>query len=351
MRRLAFVFILLIIIISGSIYFMQHASFQFDKDLIFRAEEPLPKIKSDQETKEVLPILEGDVFDYIGEKGSVLKSELGEPDRRDASAYGYTWWVYTDEVTDYIQFGVQDDKIVTIFATGEDMESKPFTIGDSYEKLDDSFHFEDKVSYHDGLSFYHFMLSDQDLKTAPLVKLSEDTFVQCYFDTFVGELSAIRVITGDTLLKHRAYEMEYRGDLPDKPTFDTEQWSKIEEGMEEQIFDLTNVYRNRFNVMPVVKDENVQEVAYDHSKDMQKNNYFSHYSEDGSGLKERLEKKNIYYLTAGENIAAQHIDGPAAIEGWLNSEGHREALLNDEYTHLGVGVYQLYYTQNFLFKP
>ncbi|MFB4475823.1 CAP domain-containing protein, partial [Oceanobacillus caeni] len=30
------------------------------------------------------------------------------------------------------------------------------------------------------------------------------------------------------------------------------------------------------------------------------------------------------------------------------SEGHREALLSEDYTHIGVGVYRLYYTQNFL---
>ncbi|MBR3119412.1 MAG: CAP domain-containing protein, partial [Oceanobacillus sp.] len=44
-------------------------------------------------------------------------------------------------------------------------------------------------------------------------------------------------------------------------------------------------------------------------------------------------------------------DAPAAMEGWLNSEGHREALLSNDYTHIGVGVHRLYYTQNFLGKP
>ncbi|MDY0396277.1 CAP domain-containing protein [Virgibacillus halophilus] len=39
------------------------------------------------------------------------------------------------------------------------------------------------------------------------------------------------------------------------------------------------------------------------------------------------------------------------MQGWLNSKGHREALLNKDYTNLGVGVYKFYYTQNFLAKP
>ncbi|MEK1830243.1 CAP domain-containing protein [Priestia megaterium] len=51
---------------------------------------------------------------------------------------------------------------------------------------------------------------------------------------------------------------------------------------------------------------------------------------------------------AGENIASNYQDGIAAVEGWLNSEGHRKALLNKEFTRLGVGVYEKYYTQNFI---
>ncbi|MGK0698226.1 CAP domain-containing protein [Priestia flexa] len=51
---------------------------------------------------------------------------------------------------------------------------------------------------------------------------------------------------------------------------------------------------------------------------------------------------------AGENIASNYTDGPAAVEGWLNSEGHRKALLNNDFTHLGVGVYEKFYTQNFI---
>lgn len=54
------------------------------------------------------------------------------------------------------------------------------------------------------------------------------------------------------------------------------------------------------------------------------------------------------FQQAGENIAYNYVDGPAAVEGWLNSEGHRKALLNEDYTHLGVGVDHKYYTQNFI---
>ena len=62
----------------------------------------------------------------------------------------------------------------------------------------------------------------------------------------------------------------------------------------------------------------------------------------------RLEVGKVTYRSAGENIAANYVDAIAVTEGWLNSKGHRESLLNKEFTQLGVGVYEKYYTQNFI---
>ena len=83
---------------------------------------------------------------------------------------------------------------------------------------------------------------------------------------------------------------------------------------------------------------------------MAENNDFSHTSKKYGDLTNRLKTAEVAYLAAGENIAANYTDGPAVVVGWLNSKGHRETLLNKDYTHLGVGVYQKYYTQNFIQK-
>jgi len=320
--------------------------------VIYDEPDELPKIKSSQSTKEMKQLLEGDLFEQMNQTSSQLIEEFGEPTRKDLTPYGYSWWVYTDKQTNSIQFGVGDeDTVETIYATGEEIASDPFIIGSSYEEIEKKFPFKEKITYQNGLSFYSFILNQTDVEMIPLVKLDDDTFVQLYFDTFTNKLSSIRIVTGNTLLKQRFYEMEYRGSLPDETKLSKDEWKKIEQGMEEQIFELTNIHRYHHDSPPLIKDDKASEVALLHSKDMNKNNYFSHYSQDGSGLKERLERKEVYYISAGENIAAQHTDAPATVEGWLNSKGHREALLNESYTHLGVGVYRFYYTQNFLLKP
>ena len=348
MRKLLFILSLFILIGLGFYYVQDHIDIS-PEDLTETIN--VPQLKSNQSKKDKTELLHGDLFKMIGESKEHLEKQQGEPVRKDKTPYGYTWWVYTDEISNYILYGVEQDEIVTIFATGEDISSDPFQIGENYEQVEQNFHFDEKITYQTGLSFYSFILKDVDLQTNPLIKIADDLFVISYFDTFTDTLSAVRIMSGDTLLKQRFYEMEYRGSLPDDEDLSDDDWNEIEQGMKQQIFDLTNIYRQRFDVSPLKMDDQVSEVALMHSEDMYENNYFSHTSQDGKGLKERLEALDVYFLSAGENIAAQHTDAPAAMEGWLNSEGHRDALLYEDYNYLGVGVYRLYYTQNFLLKP
>ncbi|RDW18445.1 hypothetical protein CWR48_12815 [Oceanobacillus arenosus] len=303
-----------------------------------------------EENLETLPV-EDDLFGWIGKTEEQLIDTYGEPIRKDASAYGYEWWVYTDKQTEYIQFGVLNNKIVTIYMTGTNLEVESVSIDQTFAALNEQYSFENEVVFNDGLSSYTFKLTEDERKMRPLVKLADDTFAQFYFDTFTDTLSSVRVLTMDTLLKHRPYEILYRGDLPTEQNLSTEEWVQVEAGMEQQVFDITNVFRNQKGLQALQWEDPVAEVAFMHSKDMEENNYFSHNSLNGNGLKERLAVEDVFYIAAGENIAAGYTDAPAAMEGWLNSEGHREALFNEAYTHLGVGVYKLYYTQNFLAKP
>lgn len=322
-----------------------------DGDLDVNSETPGEEIGRDlPQSEEAINLESGELFSFINKPVDEVIAAYGEPLRKDLSAYGYTWWIYTNHKTEYIQFGIEDKQVKTIFATGDDLASEPFTIGTSYGEINEQFPIEERVTYETGKSHYTFILKQSDLRAHPLIKLNDEVFVQTYFDTFTNELSSFRVISGDTLVNQRFYEMEFRGDLGEQMEFTNADWEEIEKGMERQVLDISNMYRFRHRVPALVQDQAVREVAYLHSKDMYDQKYFSHDRPDGGGLKERLAEKDIVYSSAGENIAAQYSDAPAAVEGWLNSEGHREALLYPSYSHLGVGVYRLYYTQNFIKK-
>jgi len=291
--------------------------------------------------------IEEDLFSWIGETPAALEEELGEAVRKDLSPYGYTWWVYTNHASEYIQFGIEDNEIQTIYVSGEDLYLETLEVGQSYSSVSENYRFEDEVRYENGSSFYTFHLTAEDVKRRPLVKLADDLFLQLYFDTYTNTLSSVRIATIHTLLSQLSYEIEYRGELPSEPELSAQEWKEVDQAMEQQVFDLTNVWRHRFDKPSLKWEEAIQEVAFMHSKDMADQDYFSHESLDGRGLKERLAENDVDYQAAGENIAAHYPDAPSAMEGWLNSEGHRDVLLDEQFTHLGVGVYRLYFTQNF----
>lgn len=311
--------------------------------------EELPQIETEQEVKEKKVEFDDSVFALMNKSEDEIVELLGEPSRKDPTPYHYTWWIY-DELETYMQIGILDGEVVTVFIAGDQLQSEPIAIGDSYEDLTERFSIERNVTYDKGISQYTFILKQTDIETMPLIKLDDHLFVQPHIDQFTKEVSSIRIITGDLLLTQRFYEMEYRGTLPSDVELTNKDWQEVQEGMEKQVVDLTNVFRHRKGLPTVQHDTLISEVAYFHSEDMYEQQYFSHESKDGRGLKERLEAKNVYYVSAGENIAAQHSDAIAAMQGWLNSEGHRETMFNETYNYLGVGVYRLYYTQNFIYK-
>lgn len=64
---------------------------------------------------------------------------------------------------------------------------------------------------------------------------------------------------------------------------------------------------------------------------------FSHTRPDGRSCFTALGEAGVSYRAAGENIAMGYPTPAAVVEGWMNSPGHRDNILSDSYTTIGVG--------------
>ncbi|WP_235822680.1 CAP domain-containing protein [Cytobacillus massiliigabonensis] len=347
----------ILVLISGllAVVFLFNTNISPKEEILVNEEEQHPKV--DQTLDEViaqqdssnLEIPQESLINVLGKSSKELIRILGEPERKDPTFYGYDWWIYKMDLHTYVQVGVEKEKVVTIYATGSDVQIPPFKIGQSISDIYHLTTIEANIGLDYGDSSYMFELSEDDMNTRPLIKLG-NAFLQLYIDKFTGTLSSIRMLNAKTLIEQRPYEMVYRGELLEvNPPVNVIE-EKVEKGNERQIFDITNMIRERHDLEPLEWDEETAEVAFAHSKDMFETNDFSHTSKKYGELSDRLDAANIFYQTAGENIAANYLDAPAVAEGWLNSKGHRESLLNEKFTHLGVGVYKKHYTQNFIEK-
>ncbi|MCC3357598.1 CAP domain-containing protein [Bacillus sp. REN16] len=342
----------IILLLASSIYYIsfKHGRTEFENSV----EHTSAVLKHSSTTKQTIPTQQENhqfsgLFSFIGMQSTEIKEKLGEPLRIDRSSYDYDWWVYNTDPLNYIQVGIENGRVVTVFGTGDDVLVEPFEIGQPISELHLKGLIKSQISLNIDKNRYRFELTEEEMMTRPLISMG-NVYIQLYVDKFTNEVSSVRFLDGKTLIKLRPYELAYRGELLSASEVTQAEWNEIEQGNKAQILDLTNVIRIRHGIHSLKGDERLAEVAYLHSKDMRESDYFDHTSPTKGGLADRLADGDISYHLAGENIAAKYVDGIAAVEGWLNSEGHRETLLSEEYNYLGVGVYEKYYTQNFIQK-
>ncbi|MEA1852722.1 CAP domain-containing protein [Cytobacillus sp. FSL W7-1323] len=121
---------------------------------------------------------------------------------------------------------------------------------------------------------------------------------------------------------------------------------------EQQVLDLTNKERANAGLPALKLDVELSKVAREKSRDMQAKGYFDHNSPTYGSPFDMMKQFGISYTSAGENIAQGQQTPEEVVQAWMNSQGHRENILNSSYTHLGVGYVENgnYWTQMFIGK-
>ncbi|WP_242212716.1 CAP domain-containing protein [Bacillus cereus group sp. BfR-BA-01383] len=121
---------------------------------------------------------------------------------------------------------------------------------------------------------------------------------------------------------------------------------------EQRVVELTNAERAKQGLPALQIDTELSKVARIKSEDMQKNNYFDHNSPTYGSPFDMMKKFGISYTSAGENIAQGQRTPEEVVQAWMNSAGHRANILNNSFTHIGVGYVESgnYWTQQFITK-
>lgn len=101
----------------------------------------------------------------------------------------------------------------------------------------------------------------------------------------------------------------------------------------------TNQQRKDNGISSLRENVKLNKAAEMKINDMFERQYFAHVSYDGKGPDFWVEKANYQYITIGENLALGDFkNDQKLVEAWMNSEGHRENILNKKYTEIGVAV-------------
>lgn len=126
----------------------------------------------------------------------------------------------------------------------------------------------------------------------------------------------------------------------------------------DEILRLSNIERVNLGVPPLKMDPRLESAATAHSEEMARLAYFNHISPTPGREtpEQRILQAGAVARATAENIASytgypEATLAKEAVKGWMDSPGHRQNLLNPEYTHIGIGVSlkgnQFYLTQKF----
>lgn len=151
--------------------------------------------------------------------------------------------------------------------------------------------------------------------------------------------------------------------------------------LEKRVHELTNRERNQRNLASLMYDDELADIARSHSLDMAEKDYFAHDSLSGEDASDRGVKvgydciktyADYYTFGLAENIyqgwlfsSTTYVNGVPinnwnsqeeiaviAVNGWMNSQGHRENILEESYDREGIGLAiaedgKVYVTANF----
>lgn len=121
----------------------------------------------------------------------------------------------------------------------------------------------------------------------------------------------------------------------------------------QRILDLVNEARLGAGLNAVTWNSTLAAQASEYGCEMIVGNFFDHVNpQTGSTLGDRAREFGYQFLVVGENLAAGQTSPEQAMREWMNSEPHRENILDPRFTELGIsihtgGYYGYYWVQEF----
>jgi uncharacterized protein YkwD len=106
---------------------------------------------------------------------------------------------------------------------------------------------------------------------------------------------------------------------------------------EQAVIDSTNAERKKANLKPLAANALLMKAARLHAANMAKQDKLDHVL-DKKNPADRVKDTGYRYFATGENIAWNPATPADAVKGWMDSPPHKENILNNKYTEIGVAL-------------
>ena len=98
---------------------------------------------------------------------------------------------------------------------------------------------------------------------------------------------------------------------------------------------------------PLKWNGKLAQAALGHAKDMDKNNFIGHKGSDGSKISDRVSRAKYAWRAVGENVSWNAPTVAGAVQGWKDSPGHCQNMMNKSFKEIGAAWEGAYMVQVF----
>lgn len=120
------------------------------------------------------------------------------------------------------------------------------------------------------------------------------------------------------------------------PSMAVQSVSAVEASPDRSFAGMLNEVRAVNGAAPVTYNGLLYSAAKGHADDMFANNYFSHVSQDGRRLRDRVDATGYQWRRIGENIGRGQNDEEEILIAWVNSPGHQANNIHPDFEEFGL---------------
>lgn len=124
-----------------------------------------------------------------------------------------------------------------------------------------------------------------------------------------------------------------------EPETPADTWEGLDEtqiAYVKEIVELVNEAREEAGLAPLTLDPALRSAAQVRAKECVST--FSHTRPNGTPYKTAIAEAGVESKYTGENVATGQKTAQKVMQSWMNSEGHRANILNENFTKIGVGL-------------
>jgi uncharacterized protein YkwD len=118
-------------------------------------------------------------------------------------------------------------------------------------------------------------------------------------------------------------------------------------GWQKELLSLVNAARAANGAALLCLNSKLNAAAQAHSNDQAAMNRMSHTGSNGSAFNERITAAGYSGVATAENVAMGQRTVQEVFNDWMNSPGHRANILGKSYNHMGAGLSNFFWSQEF----